>query len=400
MISINSSHMTYALQALHSVLKIDSASLFSFLLKLASINNSCIDPVPLQKIGLPINQSEPHQAQIPTTGPPGLIAMLAWIINDGQFHSTMPIDVANRIPESLHIQPETTHFRLAREIDKLYPPLSISLDNIDRLVVFGDSLSDSLGMMFEKTHHLLPSYNQYYDGRFTNGFVWDEYLSSPAFLKKETVSFAEGGSTSTSYSRFNLLGNLLSNLETQMKSYKPVKNDLAILLLGANDYITLHKDNIIKVVENQVDNIEEMLQSGVENILIMGMPDISLSPAAADSTVQRKYKDITIAHNALLQSNVEELTEKYPKKKIFFFDTTSALKDIINIARKIGYNTTDAYTTHGYIHIPTKTDPELNISPEYIYNDSVHPTQEVHYAFATILNDFIVKSYADKAVAA
>lgn len=49
-----------------------------------------------------------------------------------------------------------------------------------------------MGRMFEKTHHLLPSYGQYFDGRFTNGFTWTEFLSSPQFLSKEMLNFAEG----------------------------------------------------------------------------------------------------------------------------------------------------------------------------------------------------------------
>ena len=292
----------------------------------------------------------------------------------------------------------TSSFRLAKEILKLYPlDTKNSLDNIDRLIVFGDSLSDSKGRMFEKTHHIFPSYSQYYEGRFTNGFVWSDFLSSPSFLKKETINFSEGGSTSASYSCFNVVGDFLSNLDKQMKSYSPSNKDLAIFLLGANDYITLHKSNVVTVVEQQIDDIEQILSRGVKNILVMGLPDLSATPSAKLSDDKEIMKDATVAHNALLQSKVNELNKAYPKSNVFYFDTFSAFNKIAEVAHEIGYDTNNSYTEHGYIHRLDEKDPRLNIRPQYIYNDHVHPTQEVHHCFATMLESFILNNYGTAA---
>ncbi|EIO7555820.1 SPI-2 type III secretion system effector SseJ, partial [Salmonella enterica] len=165
---------------------------------------------------------------------------------------------------SIEVECHPEAFGLAKEINKSHPkPKNISLGDITRLVFFGDSLSDSLGRMFEKTHHILPSYGQYFGGRFTNGFTWTEFLSSPHFLGKEMLNFAEGGSTSASYSCFNCIGDFVSNTDRQVASYTPSHQDLAIFLLGANDYMTLHKDNVIMVVEQQIDDIEKIISGGV-----------------------------------------------------------------------------------------------------------------------------------------
>ncbi|EKD9549353.1 type III secretion system effector, partial [Salmonella enterica] len=251
-------------------------------------------------------------------------------------------------------------FSLAKEINKLYPKQKNSpLGDINRLVFFGDSLSDSMGRMFEKTYHLLPSYGQYFDGRFTNGFTWTEILSSPQFLSKEMLNFAEGGSTSASYSCFNCIGDFVSNTDRQVASYIPSHQDLAIFLLGGNDYMTLHKDNIAKVVEQQIDDIIKVITEGVENVLVMGIPDLSFTPYAQHSGEKRKLKDETTAHNALLKSCVEELKEKHPQHKICYFETADAFKEIIEVASDIGYDTENPYTHHGYIHIPGVQDPLL-----------------------------------------
>ncbi|MFP1877694.1 SGNH/GDSL hydrolase family protein [Lonsdalea quercina] len=285
-------------------------------------------------------------------------------------------------------------FHLAEAIQKLYrTEMQCDLSHIDRIIVFGDSLSDSEQRAFKKTHHILPSYHQYYEGRFTNGFTWSEYLSSPAFLKKPIINFAEGGSTSASYSLFNLCGDFLSNLDTQIKSYQPSPKDLSIFFIGANDYMTLHKDNILKVVEKQIDDVTKLLKAGLKNILIMGIPDLSTTPYGQRSSHIRKFKDITLAHNSLLKKNIEILNEQNDDEKIFFFDTASAFENIKNVARQLNYDTTHAYTKHGYVHIPGEKDPDLNISPQYLFNDDVHPTQEVHHAFASLLSHFIVHNY-------
>lgn len=391
MMSINGP-VSLATHIFNTIIKCQPVIALSPLLKIASIRNG-VDSLPeknaLEKMDILINKSDPDQVD--------LAEKFKRTIRDIQLNPKKGTGTFNVVSEGADILLENTNFRLAKAIDKRYPRPDSSLDNIDRLVVFGDSLSDSEGRMFEKTHHIFPSYNQYYDGKFTNGYVWGEYLSSPAFLNKEMVNFAEGGSTSASYSGFNLLSHFLSNLDTQIESYQPSDRDLAILFAGANDYITLHKNDILKVIENQIDEVDKLLADGAKNVLVMGMPDISLTPESERSEDKREYKDITLAHNFLLQKNVDELKIKYPEAKVFFFDTSSALNEIITVAREIGYDTTHSYTTHGYIHIPMEVDPALNISPEYLYNDGVHPTQEVHHTFATILNNFIVNNYSDKA---
>lgn len=384
MISINGPASSLVTQALKTGIKTPALhTTLSPLLNIAGVINNNTEL--LQK-----NKSEPAQVNF--------AEKFKLTTKDFQINSNGLTDKYNLVNGGNNILAEDKNFRLAKFIDKLYPHSSTAtLDNIDRLVIFGDSLSDSNGRMFEKSLHILPSYNQYYGGRFTNGFVWGEYLSSPAFLNKKMVNFAEGGSTSASYSPFNLRSNFLSNIDSQMKHYQPSSRDLTIFFAGANDYIVLHEHDIVRVVENQIDGVEKLLSGGVKNVLVMGMPDISLTPDSEHSGHKRQYKDISIAHNVLLQKNIDELKEKYPEAKIYFFDTSAALNEIIAIASEIGYDTSHSYTTHGYIHIPTETDPALNISPEYLYNDGVHPTQEVHQTFATMLNNFIINKYSDKA---
>lgn len=285
-------------------------------------------------------------------------------------------------------------FRLATEINRLYPCVKEgALDKINRIIIFGDSLSDSDGRMLKKSHHLLPSRHQYYEGRFTNGFVWNEFLSSPSFLNKKVINYAEGGSTSARYSWFNIIGDFVSDLDKQIKLYPPSDNDLVICMLGANDYLTLHKSNIINVVEQQANQLEKLLKRNVGNVLVPGLPDLSGTPYAGQHHNTVLMNDITTTHNALLKSKAEALQNRYPEQKISYFDTYSAFETIRKTADEVGYDTTHPFNEHGYIHIPGERDPVINIAPGYIYNDMLHPTQEVHQCFAAILGNFIINNF-------
>ncbi|WP_253384134.1 type III secretion system effector [unidentified bacterial endosymbiont] len=356
-----------------------------------------------QELNLTPEQINKTFIRLQELAPPGYKELFSVINQDSQSkfilkgvkgEVLLSLDISSDIVSEQTKRYEGNYFRLAQEIDKLYPrTLNVSLDSIDRIVVFGDSLSDSRGRMFEKTYHIFPSSSQYYDGRFTNGFVWSEFLSSPTFLNKKILNLAEGGSTSASYSCFNIIGDFLSNIDKQTKCYSPSKTDLPIFLLGANDYITLHKQNVLKVVEQQIKDIDKILSQGVKNVLVMGVPDLSATPYERLRTDKEKMKDATTAHNALLAEKVIELTKRYPTQKILYFDTCSAFNKITEIADEMGYNTIKPYTEHGYIHLEGK-EPELNTHPEYLFNDKVHPTQEVHYSFAAILQRFIINNFS------
>ena len=391
MVAINASQVVNRLQALKPTKQIKHNTA-PFLLNLANIK---ANKSPIMASSSVYKQTPPgnylvnNLADSPASK--SLTRSVRQSINDFQLTSAD----AQTAQASNKLQAWASPFRLAEAVSKLYPRSSGDhLKNIARLVIFGDSLSDSRGRMFEKSHRILPSYGQYYDGRFTNGFVWGEYLSSPSFLKKDLINYAEGGSTSARYSPFNLYANTLSNLDSQMQDYQPSARDLTILFLGANDYLLLGENSVLKVIQKQIDDVERLLKLGVDNILVMGIPDLSLTPQSGQDDNKRKFSDISTAHNAVLLKNIEALKARYPAKKIFYFDTSSAFNHICRIADNIGYNTTESYTHHGYIHLPIEHNPALNISPEYLFNDGVHPTQEVHHAFATMLAHFISRHYS------
>ncbi|MGS8098881.1 SGNH/GDSL hydrolase family protein [Providencia sp. PROV_01] len=276
----------------------------------------------------------------------------------------------------------------------------------DSITVIGDSLSDSEGRMYKKSGGLLTNANQYHDGRFTNGFTWPEFLTIPNMMlshsskgKVTLTNKSEGGSTCAPYfkSTLHLQFAILSNIEKQTRHLKFDDKSLSIIFLGANDYMTYSKENVDVVISSQEKTIKKMIKNGAKNILVMGIPDLSQTPAIKTSSPkkQRKIQNLSIEHNNKLQTLVN-LLKLNKNININYFNVNNVMKNITNVVGDINKNSPGAYNiekafTNGYIR-RDNTAP-LEIDPHYVFIDDVHPTQEVHNIIAMELHDFILKKY-------
>jgi len=264
----------------------------------------------------------------------------------------------------------------------------ISNDTFKKIIVIGDSLSDSEGRMHSKTLGLIPSAPQYYDGRFTNGYTWVDFLSSPAYMNVDVENKAEGGAVAGSYNKLNPVFMFISSMSKQIKKLRFHEHDLSIISIGSNDYITFHKKDINKVVSDQVKNINKMIKHGAKNIIVMGVPDFSQTPNAlgGEKTNQNELQEISKHHNEILAKEITNIRDK-SDVKIKYFDLSATFNFIIQHAKELGYDTSNAFHL-GYIG-----GGSLDISPEYIFNDSVHPTQEIHAIFAMKIQEFIANEF-------
>ncbi|MEY0473789.1 SGNH/GDSL hydrolase family protein [Providencia huaxiensis] len=276
----------------------------------------------------------------------------------------------------------------------------------DSVTVIGDSLSDSEGRMHKKSCGLLTNANQYYNGRFTNGFTWPEFLTMPntmqSYSSKGKVTLtnkSEGGSTCAPYFKSTLHPQfaILSNIEKQARHLKFDDKSLGIIFIGANDYMTYSKENVDVVISSQEKTIKKMIKNGTKNILVMGLPDLSQTPAIKTSSPkkQQKIQNLSIEHNNKLQTIIN-LLKLNKNININYFNVNNVMKNITNVVGDINKNSPGAYNiedafTDGYIR-QDNTAP-LEIDPHYVFIDDVHPTQEVHQIIAMELHNFILKKY-------
>ncbi|MGN5739126.1 SGNH/GDSL hydrolase family protein, partial [Xanthomonas citri pv. mangiferaeindicae] len=239
------------------------------------------------------------------------------------------------------------------------------INYFDSVTVIGDSLSDCKGRMLNKSFGLLPRANQYHNGKFTNGGTWSEFLTMSNLMKSskqsatevKLINKAEGGSPSAAYLKrtFSPKFAILSNMQKQIKNLTFDEKNLGIVFLGANDYMTYGKKDVDLVIADQQKNIEKMIARGAKNLVVMGIPDLSLTPSAKKLIPEKRehLQKISAEHNKKLELMAATLIMKN-LSKIKYFDVNEVLTNVMNTADSINtekpgsYNTSQAFSD-GYI---------------------------------------------------
>ncbi|MCX4027267.1 SGNH/GDSL hydrolase family protein [Endozoicomonas sp. SM1973] len=231
--------------------------------------------------------------------------------------------------------------------------------SISRIVIFGDSLSDT-GKMYKKSKGWLPSSPPYYTGRFADGPVWVDYIKE-AFQKKAIdltiINESEGGATAAAYEKesynptYQVINNLEHEVEQFLENNKFQSSDLVIIWAGANDYVTNNWRDTDRVMLAIDQTISQALIGGAAQVLVINIPKLNITPFSNyyDNTQSADLENISTKHN---QELIRLMSTRNPDK-VRLFDVASELKEIIQNAASLGFTNTDqACYTKGYIWHP------------------------------------------------
>jgi|SRR5579885_3426485 phospholipase/lecithinase/hemolysin len=313
---------------------------------------------------------------------------------------------------------------------------------IDKIVVFGDSLSDN-GNIFSLTsfaHNeiplipIIPKDPPYYQGRFSNGPVWVDNLAEA--MNVPQVNYAYGGSWAEPLKDSKL--HVPFGLGMQVNFYLVASvldfhksEHLYIIWSGANDYIGGRSDpeyattNTVATIQ---ENIEWLIYYGAKNILVLNVPDLGTVPevtmqgpeAAAAAT------RLSALHNQKFADMIAKEKEANPDVRIVLGDVGYYFNDIIaNPARYQLKNVTQPCYDGGYwlrsnrlsanspemlaakkINLDVMRSPSLKTAyvtselkssgqlscsnpDEYLFWDEVHPTRVMHSMLATKVFDLL-----------
>ncbi|MBU2712834.1 SGNH/GDSL hydrolase family protein [Zooshikella harenae] len=250
------------------------------------------------------------------------------------------------------------HFLLITTAIAFLNPALAMQQTISRIIVFGDSLSDT-GKMFEKSLKWIPSSPPYHDGRFSDGPVWVDYLKSKLMQDNMPISIineAEGGATAAAYDITNspvtLFINTLSNELSQFLSkdyFRP--GDLVIVWAGGNDYLN-QKQESVSTVLSAIDNLlNHAINSSAHQVIAFNLPRLDSTPHAKKKFPNKlnELAKITKEHN----SRLLQLVKKYDSDKVKLFDVESLLAHMMSNPEQYALtNTTQACYTKGYLWRP------------------------------------------------
>ncbi|WP_299011188.1 SGNH/GDSL hydrolase family protein [uncultured Shewanella sp.] len=302
---------------------------------------------------------------------------------------------------------------------------------IEHIVVFGDSYSDN-GNDFNVSYGFYPGGPRYYLGRFSNGMVWSEYLTTHfklnPFDKRQLKNYAYGQALSKgpyylpvefsygtkSYEIPDLAGEVVQYFNT-FPTKMEIAKSLFIIYIGTNDILdfmptsntpTALVNRAIKAIQTQVEFLK---QQGAEHLLLINLPVLTHTPIVNNQAKAIHLAKPNIAMKTYLQ-RVEKTVNTFNKALLTLAKTQSVkLFDLHNFEKNIhekiqqgGYPyhfkgqdytlkhvTTPVYVNNGNYQTP---QGPLKAYPEtYYYFDRTHPTTQVHSLIAKAIYQFLVK---------
>lgn len=270
------------------------------------------------------------------------------------------------------------------------------------VVVFGDSLSDN-GNLYEFMKRQLPQSPPYYSGRFSNGPVWIELLTSTYFpnnLEKHLHDYAYGGA---GVSEDEADDDDLFTLRREIKNYliannnKADENSLFVIWIGANNYLGMPSEveKTIKLVNDGTYNsIKQLIQKGAKHFFILNLPDLGRTPAAIEFGSVETMRYFSDKHNETLTSKVEQLKSEYPDVEWVYYDIGLMFSKMLEDPIKFGFTNITGTCSNSNVEENTSKLSELTIAQNtkpkfkesncdgYLFFDLVHPTALAHKVIA------------------
>ena len=237
------------------------------------------------------------------------------------------------------------------------------------LYVFGDSLSDT-------GRNPAPA-PDYYDGRYSNGPLWIEYLSAQLGLPyNASNNFAVSGST-TADLQSQIAGLTSStNLQSGLFSVLSGGNDFldASPVLGVND--AAWGVVVSNAVLNLTNAVSTLYALGAREVMVGNLAYVGQTPAFLGTPVgYAEYVDSKVAlFNARLASALTNLAQLAPGLRIYALDDNLAFANLLSSPAKYGLTV----TTNGALEDPNLTDKSFTgPGADYVFWDVVHPTTKV-----------------------
>ena len=262
-------------------------------------------------------------------------------------------------------------------------PLKAMATNFSQLYVFGDSLSDT-GNVFTASRGRVPA-SPYFDGRFSNGLIWVDYLAQDLGLNPSpNTNFAFGGATTGTN---NTISPLLPGLQQQINGFTQANptadpNGLYVVWAGANDYLGGGVINPTIPITNISNAITSLAGIGAQNILVLNLGDLgSLPGTRTDPQQSTNLSLLTSAHNSGLSQTIAALSPQLGSGvNLTLVDTNSLFNRVF--ANPAEFNFTNVTTA--CLSVLSCASANQNAQNQYLFWDSIHPTTAGHQLIADV----------------
>lgn len=228
----------------------------------------------------------------------------------------------------------------------------------ERLVVFGDSLSDTGNA-----------------GRFSNGTVWVEYLARALGLELRPRSrgggnYAVGGARAADLGRQAdaFLGERRGDPARTLFIVYGGGNDLRATLYGAPPEETMR--DAVRVLAGVV---EDLAEAGARHVLVPNLPDVGIAAEAASrgADAARLATEATRAFNDGLAAALDRIGARRQALRLYRLDVFALHRAVAADPEKFGFEN---------VHEPCP--PGCPTPDRWLLWDPTHPTTAAHALLA------------------
>ncbi|WP_449254098.1 autotransporter domain-containing protein [Brevundimonas naejangsanensis] len=270
-----------------------------------------------------------------------------------------------------------------------------SAQSYNRLVVFGDSLSDN-GNLYLATGGSTPASPPYGAGRFSNGPVFTERLGFNAanFMGPVTgsINYAFGGARTLGFGM--PLGLLDQQQQYLSRGGKFGPNDLVSVLGGANDIFqalpfaatSYNPTGLMQnTAEGAATNINFLVkiaaQEGAGTILVTNLPKLSITPEFRGTPAAPLADFAVTTFNGALLTGLNATAAARPGTNIILMDLFKVGDVVAANPSAFGVSNVTQACFNG---VTLCSNPD-----DYFYFDGVHPTAKGHEVIARLSNDYL-----------
>ena len=266
--------------------------------------------------------------------------------------------------------------------------LPANAGNFRNVVVFGDSLSDS-GNVFTLNHGTYPPAP--YQGRFSDGPVWVEYLVKTLGISGDFCNYAFGGANTgvSNPAELNAPGfitqvsaytSLLTASAAFPTAFPQPDETLFIIWIGGNDFLDMTDPaaanaTVTQAVVNIRTGMTELADAGAVTFMVVNLPDLGKTPRMnQDAVLAAGGTQLAAAFNDVLEGVLEDFESAHPAVTVVRFSTFNLLGEMVADPAIGGFdNVTDTKfdKTHGTV-----------AAGRYLFWDDIHPTTITHKILA------------------
>ncbi len=281
--------------------------------------------------------------------------------------------------------------RLLAAFVLLWSGLAAHANTYSNLFIFGDSLSDT-GNIFAATGGATPA-SPYFNGRFSDGPVWAEYLAAGLGLPNGGRASLLGGTDFAFGGARTAGGGSIPSVLSQVGSFAGAlpaldPNALYVLVAGGNDmrdarsaFPTMDAAGAAgrlaaatTAANNLRTAITQLAAKGARNILISSLPDLGNTPEAVGLGLVAPSSDASLQFNLQINGLLGWGTSQ---------GLTMSFLDMAGVASAIRNDAlNNAGATYGILNVQTPCGSfqgSIGISCSIsAFSDALHPSARAH----------------------